>query len=83
MTRKQWKFSMLYWHYYVFFAEKLKLKSVIRKTTKNNKSITECAKIIWSSRYNVRPLSCKNKPENKLHLLEPTRFLLIQAEDQG
>ena len=80
MTRKQWKFSMIYWHYYIFFAEKLKLKNVIRKTTENNKSIT--TKIIWSSQYNVRPLSCKNKPKNKLHL-EPTHFLLIQAEDEG
>ena len=42
------------------------------------KALQQCAKTVQSLQYNIRPLSCNKKPENKLHLLKLTCFLLIQ-----
>ena len=42
------------------------------------KALQQCAKIVQSLQYNIRPLSCNKKPEKKLHLLKPICLLLIQ-----
>ena len=48
---------------------------------KNNcviKALQQYAEIVQSLQYNIRLLICNKKPENKLHLLKATCFLLTQ-----